>query len=146
MKTDVKQINIYYDEGVNKHKKTIAHAKSLGEVTAYEFSQMPEAYNVWTTIYNGIKDDPNAIFDDKNEKYETMVGDAPLDFESWYKIATNNPDLIDSPIAVRGEEVVLCKRQTEIYRLMDSERPNKYPQEAEDGTLKDQPLKEDTLD
>ncbi|MFK7936288.1 MAG: hypothetical protein AB8G22_22425 [Saprospiraceae bacterium] len=145
MKTDIKQINIYYNPEINKHKKTIAHAQSIGKVLTFSFDEMPEAYNVWTTIYNGIKDNPSAIFDDKDERYESMVGDAPMSFDSWYKIATNNPDLIDSPIAIRGEEVVLCKRQTEIYRLMDSERPKKYPQSAEDGTLVGQPLKENTL-
>lgn len=145
MKTDIKQITIYYNPAINKHKKTIAHAKSIGEVASFTFYNMTNAYNVWTTIYQSMEKDPCAIFDKSHENYEKLGCNEEMEFDSWYKIVTQNKDMIVAPIAVRGKEVVVCVRQTEIYKLMDSTRPDRYLQESMNGTLKNQPLKENPL-
>ncbi|MEM8526014.1 MAG: hypothetical protein AAGG68_15350 [Bacteroidota bacterium] len=119
METHNDQINIYYDPAINKHKKTVAHAKSIGKVLAISFEDMPEAYNVWMTIWEGINKDTEILFDEKHPKYEQFVKGQITNFEDWRKVAINNTDMIKNPIAVKGKEVLICERQTEIYEFMD---------------------------
>jgi len=120
MKTTPREIVIFHNPDINKHKKTVAHAKSIVDyVQSYSFEEAPTANNVWTTIYEGLDTDPMDIFDTKNPKYEKLIEGRELNFEGWLKIVKNNSDLIRSPIAVREKDAVLCDRQTEIYKLMD---------------------------
>lgn len=114
---DNTQITIYYNPEINKHKKTIAHAQSIGKILAIPFSEMPKAHNIWAFIYEKLDENVVDVFDP--DWYASQKLD-PKDFESWYKLVTHNPENIDSPIAVTDDKVVLCKRQTEIYDLMET--------------------------
>lgn len=113
------QITIYYNPEINKHKKTVAHAKSIDEVLAIPFESMPEAYMIWTNIWDSIKNQPEAIFDKNHPKYDEIIKGQISNFEDWRKIVLHNRDMIVAPIAIRGEDVVICERQTEIYQLME---------------------------
>ena len=113
------QITIYYNPEINKHKKTVAHAKSIDDVLAIPFENMPEAYMVWTNIWDGIKGNPEVIFDQDHPKYDEIVKGQISNFEDWRNIILHNKDMIVAPIAIRGEDVVICERQTEIYKLME---------------------------
>lgn len=130
MQTDQREILIYYNPEVNKHKKTIAHAQGMAPyIKAYAFADASTAQNVWATIYEGLEVDPMTIFDNNHPKYESLIAGNEFDFKDWLKIVAHNPDLIRSPIAMREKKVVICDRQTEIYKLMDgspSELKQKY--------------------
>jgi arsenate reductase-like glutaredoxin family protein len=114
---DTTQVTIYYNPTINKHKKTIAHARSIGEVLAIPFAEMPTAHNIWAFIYQKLDEKAADVFE--KDWYASQHLD-PKDFDSWYKLVTHNPDRIDSPIAVKDDKVVLCKRQTEVYHLMET--------------------------
>lgn len=113
------QITIYYNPEHNKHKKTVAHAKSIGEVLAVPFENMPEAYMIWTNIWDSIKTKPEVIFDQDHPKYDTLIKGQVSNFEDWRKLVLHNKDMISAPIAVKGNDVVICTRQTEVYQLLD---------------------------
>lgn len=139
MKTDPREILIFYNPDINKHKKTIAHAKSIADyIKTRSFSEIPTAHNVWTTIYESLDADPMSIFDEKHSKYDELVKEKDLNFEDWYKVIVNNPEMIRSPIAIREQRVILCDRQTEIYELMDGS-PNELKKKYADST----PIRDD---
>jgi arsenate reductase-like glutaredoxin family protein len=117
MKTYLDQITIYYNPTINKHKKTVAHAESIGKILAIPFEEMPKANNLWTTIYEGLGEKAFKIF---KEDFKSTEGFNIKDYNNWYKVASHNLDQIESPIAIKGEQVVFCDRQTEIYELMDT--------------------------
>ncbi len=119
MKTYYDQITIFYNPEINKHKKTIAHAKSVGKILAMPFKDMPEAFNIWATIWKGLREDPMQVFDKNDPKFEKLAKESVIDFESWRKIAVNNLELFHSPIAIKGKQVVVCDRQTKIYELIE---------------------------
>lgn len=109
------QLTIYYNPTINKHKKTVAHAKGIGKVLAIPFEEMPTANNVWTSIYNALDGEIMQIFNlDFLEENKVK----PAVFEDWRKLVIHNLEQIHSPIAVNGEEVIICDRQTEIYKLI----------------------------
>ncbi len=139
MKTNPREILIFYNPDINKHKKTVAHAQAVADyVKTRPFSAIPTAHNVWTTIYESLEADPMSIFDDKHPKYDSLVKDKELDFDGWYKLVVNNPDMIRSPIAIREKRVILCDRQTEIYQLMNNS-PNELKKKYADST----PIRDD---
>lgn len=119
MKTYRSQITIYYNPSINKHKKTIAHAESIGAILAIPFSKMPEAHNIWMTLWNGLGDNKMNIFDQKHPDYAELIEGRELDFDGWRKVAIHNREMIVSPIAIKGREVLLCQSQTDIYQFME---------------------------
>lgn len=116
-KEDNTQVTIYYNPAINKHKKTVAHALGIGEVLAIPFSEMPKAHNIWAMIYQQLGENAQMVFEQDWYASQNLGSE---DFSSWYKLVTNNPDQIDSPIAVKDKKVVLCKQQTAIYQLMET--------------------------
>ncbi len=138
MRTNPREIVIFHDPAINKHKKTVAHAKSIADhVRSLSFEEAPTANNVWATIYEGLDTDPMDIFDEKHSKYEDLIAGKELDFEAWLKIVQNNTDLIRSPIAIREKKAVLCDRQTEVYKLMDKSPSDIKEQHAASTELQD---------
>lgn len=109
------QITIYYHPEINKHKKTIAHAKSIGDVLAISFDQIPTANNIWMKVYQNLEK-PAAVFE---SDWYARQAFAENNFENWHKLVIKNPDKIESPIAIKGEEVIICHRQTQVYDLME---------------------------
>lgn len=116
MKTYLDQITIYYNPEISQHKKTVAHAKSAGKILAISFNKMPRANNVWTTIYQSLEGQVLQIF---NETFLKKNNVEPTSFKDWYNLVSHNLKYIHAPIAIRGEQVVLCNRPTKIYQLMD---------------------------
>ncbi len=139
MQVDPREILIFYNPDINKHKKTVAHAKSVADyIKTRPFSEIPTAHNVWTTIYEALDVDAMNIFDDTDPRFDELVKGRDLDFEGWYKVVVNNPNMIRSPIAIRDGKAVLCDRQTEIYQLMEGS-PNELKKKYADST----PIRDD---
>lgn len=131
MKTHKDQIIIYYNPKINKHKKLVAHAKSMGVVLPFAFDNVPEAYNVWTTIWDSMTKDPVRIFDKDHQNYNMVKDAIPMDFKTWYDLIMHHKDMIVAPIAIRGNKAVLCVRQTEVYQLMEVEPDRQNPSREE---------------
>lgn len=121
LKTDPKQILIFYNPENNTHKKTIAHAEGSGKaVRSFAYDKAPTANNIWMAIFQGLtEDDKKYFFERDDERYNTLIADKDYSFEDWKKICLNNTDLIKYPIAISGKKVILVRRPSEVLRLQE---------------------------
>ena len=134
MKTNEREILIYYHQESSNDKKVIAHAQSLSKhIKAYDFSKAPSTTSSWQTIINALGIHPKELFDKSKDYYQKNLKDRDFDDRDWLDIIIKNFDLIKSPIAVRGEKAVLCTNSTDVLRLLSpNEVDGRYPEKDEE--------------
>lgn len=112
------EISIYYNPDCSKAKKAFAYAKSVSkEVMALEFSKSKKTPTQWREILGLLGIRPKDLMDRSKEYYQKNLKGREFGDEDWYNVIINNPDLIRSPIAVRGDKVVMLDNPTDIYRI-----------------------------
>jgi arsenate reductase len=119
MRTNQREILIYYHPESTSDRKTIAHAQSVSPyVRSFSFDQAPSNGTSWRQILTFLDCDPKELLNKAHPYYQSTIRGREFDTESWVKVIKNNPDLIKAPIAIRGKQAILCKNTTDIYRLI----------------------------
>ena len=118
MKTNSREILLYYNPESSSDRRTVAHAKSLSPyIKSYAYGQTPSTETSWRMILKALKVHPKDLLNKSHPYYQQHIRGRNFDAESWIKVIQNNPDILRVPIAVRGNRAVLCNNPTDIYKL-----------------------------
>lgn len=121
MKTNNREILLYYNPESSSDRKTIAHAKGLvPHLRTYAFSKTPSTNTSWQQIVQSLDMHPKDLLNKAHPYYQQHIRGKEFDQEGWISVLQYNPDLIKAPIAVRGRKAVLCTTPTDIYKLHES--------------------------
>ena len=124
MKTNNREILIYYHPNSQSGRQTLAHAKCMSKhVKAFAFDQSPSTGTSWQMIIRSLDIHPKKLLNKAHPYYQTHIRGHEFDDENWLKIIAHNPDMIKSPIAVRGRKAVVCAKPTDIYKLIAPRAP-----------------------
>lgn len=123
MKTNNREILIYYHPESSSDKKTIAHAKSLTpHVRSYAYGSTPSTLTSWQMIISALDVHPKQLLNKAHPFYQKNLRGAEFDNSSWLKVIANNPQLIKAAIAIRGKKAVLCTNPTDVLQLNGDQR------------------------
>jgi len=118
VKTNNREILIYYNQGSSSDRKTIAHAKAVSQhIRSYDFKSAPSTDTSWQMILKSLNIHPKDLMDKSKPYYRANIKGKDFDKEGWLKVLRRHPDLIKAPIAIRGNRAVLCINPTDIYQL-----------------------------
>lgn len=118
MKTHPREILLYYNEDSTSDRKVLAHAKSTGfKVRSYNHNQAPSTTTSWKTILESLKIHPKELLNKADPFYQSNLRGKEYDTEDWLNVIINNPNLMKSPIAIKGNKAILCLTPTDIYKL-----------------------------
>jgi len=118
MKTNQREILLYFNPETSTSKKTLALAKSISpHVKTYAFAQNPSTNTSWHMILNSLDLSPKDLLDKSHPEYQKNIRGKEFDREGWMHVLQNNPHLIKAPIAIKGKEAVLCLSPTDVYKL-----------------------------
>lgn len=118
MRTNQREIMIYYNPESDSDRKTIAHAQGISpHIKTYAHSKSPSTGTSWQMILRTLDLNPKELLNKAHPYYQENIRGRDFDEEGWIMVIANNPDLIKAPIAVRGRRVVLCNSPTDIYKL-----------------------------
>jgi arsenate reductase len=121
MKTNQREILIYYNPESSNDRKTVAHAQSVvHHVRSYSFKKAPSNGTSWQQILGSLGIHPKELLNKAHPYYREHIKGREFDNESWLKVLQYNPDLIKAPIAIRGKKAILCLNSTDIHRLVES--------------------------
>ena len=125
MKTNNREILLYYNPESNSDRQTLAYAQSVvPHIKSYAFDKTPSSGTSWQQILIALNIHPKEILNKANPYYQAHIRGRDFDDESWIKVIRYNPYLIKAPIAVRGNRAVLCATPTDIYKLTEQLPPN----------------------
>lgn len=121
MRTNQRELLVYYNPDSGAHRRTVAYAQSVCRyVRAYAFDQAPSTETSWQQILHALNlDDPKELLNKAHPYYQEHIRGREFDVESWIKVIQNNPDIIQAPIAVRGRRAILCHNATDILKLTE---------------------------
>ena len=118
MKTHQREILIYYNPENRADRQTVAIAQSVSShVRSYAYGRTPSTETSWKRILQALECHPKDLLNKAHPYYQMHIRGREFDDESWIKILRFNPDLIRSPIAMRGRKAVVCKTPSDVYRL-----------------------------
>lgn len=118
MKTNQREILLYFNPQSSTGKKTLALAKSISpHVKSYSYEQNPSTNTSWHMILDSLKMDPKQLLDKSHPDYQKNIKGKEFDGEGWMHVLQNNPHLIKAPIAIKGKDAVLCINPTDVYKL-----------------------------
>ena len=118
MKTHQREILLYYNPASSSHKKTIAYARSMSShVKAFSYEKAFNTDTGWTRIISLLDRHPKELMNKAHPEYQKNIRGTEAGTACWIKVLKNNPELMKSPIAVKGNKAILCESPTDIYKL-----------------------------
>ncbi len=118
MKTNHREILIYYNPESSNDKKTVAHAQGLvSHVRTYSFAKAPSSTTSWRQIMHSLNLHPKELMNKAHPYYQENIRGREFDDEDWLNVIRFNPEVLKAPIAIRGSKAVLCTSATEVYKL-----------------------------
>jgi len=118
MKTNPREILIYYNPESTSDRKTVAYARSITKhVKTYSHQDAQVTATGWKSLLHKMDVEPKQLFNKALPEYQSSLKGKELDEEGWLQVIRHNTHLFRSPIAVRGNKAVLCERPTDIYKL-----------------------------
>lgn len=118
MRTNSREILIYYNPLSSLDKKTIAYARTMSpHVRFISHDKNPSTSTAWQYMLKAMKLQPKELLNKADPEYQIKLRGKEYDHEGWLNILINNPHLIKAPIAIKGNMVMLINSPTDILRL-----------------------------
>ena len=118
MKTNHREILIYYNPDSSNDKKTVAHAQGLvSHVRTYSFEKAPSNGTSWRQIIRSLNLHPKDLMNKAHPYYQENIRGREFDDEDWLNVIKYNPGILRAPIAIRGQKAILCTSATDVYKL-----------------------------
>ena len=96
----------------------MTYARSLSrDVFTLEYSKARQTATQWRELLDQLSLRPKDILDKSKEYYQQNIRGREFQDEDWLNVLINNPGLIRSPIAVRGDRAVMLDNPTDIYKV-----------------------------
>jgi arsenate reductase len=112
------EIQLYIKLNCSKSKKTIAYAKShSNNVNTIDLSKTKGTGTIWENILTKLEKSPKELLDKSQPYYQENIKGRDFEKRDWIYLLMNNPDLVKSPIAIRGNRAILIDTPTDIYKI-----------------------------
>ncbi len=125
MRTNNREILIYYNPDSVSDRKMVAHAQGMSTyIKTYSHAKSPSTGTSWQMILRSLDVHPKDLLNKAHPYYQENIRGREFNEEDWLTVLANNPDLIKAPIAVRGRRAILCSSPTDIYKLTAPSAPS----------------------
>jgi arsenate reductase (glutaredoxin) len=116
--TNTNNITLYHNPQCSKAKKAMAYAQSVaGMVMNMEFSKTGKTATQWRELLISLGKSPKEILDKSTQYYQQNLRGRNFPDEDWLNVIIKNPGLIRSPIAVKGNKVMLLDNPSDILHI-----------------------------
>lgn len=118
MKTHPREILIYYNSRSSSDRKTIAIAQSTGrKIRTIEHDKSHSTTTSWKVLLKSLGKHPKELMNKAHPYYQQNIRGKEFNMHGWLNILQNNPELIKHPIAMKGNNAIVCQTPTDIFRL-----------------------------
>lgn len=116
--THSNEISLFHNPDCSKAKKAKALAGSMASsVNSYEFSKMPKMQLQWQELLASLGKKAKDILDKSKPYYQANIRGRDFQDTDWLNIVINNPELIRSPIAIKGNKAMFLDNPSDILRI-----------------------------
>lgn len=114
-----RQITFYYNPDSIVAKKTLAYLQeSEVPVLTVNLLENPPTGSQWVEIARDLGVEISELILKDHPVFSSQYLNPDLSTEDWLKIMQQHPEVVDQPIAIRGEKVLLVRTPTEVLQLL----------------------------
>ncbi len=138
--TDEKQFIYIYSDQSEAGKRLLAYAKSVDNpVRAINIDKEKISDTVWTEILDLLNISAKKLFGDAHNLSDEVKGDEQMNTYNWLKVIQNNPEVLATPIIIKGEHAKLVANQHDLSSFFEADGSNfdKSPQAIKNANHKD---------
>ena len=113
------QITLYFDPNSYKGKQTLAYAMTYKlTIAEVQIDKTPFTGTQLLHLTKLLGVSLQELADTEKAHYKTLMGNAKnFTSEDWITVFIQNPELIRSPIAIKGNKAIIINTPTDILRL-----------------------------
>lgn len=120
MKLHPSELFIIYDPTNTYGRRTLAYAHShTSHVQSHDVMKEKFTTTHWGEILDRLGLRAKDLLNRAHQDYQRTIAGGNYGDDDWLTILTHNPHLIRYPIALKGQNAVLCKSPTDIFKLPD---------------------------
>jgi arsenate reductase len=118
-----KELTLVYDSNTSEGRKALAFAYSLApKVNKQDVSQVSLSSTFVRQVVKQLKLRPKDLLNRAHPYYQEHLRGRDLDMEGWLHVLANNPTLWKAPVALMGDQAVMCEPASLIYTLTEAQR------------------------
>ena len=119
MKTLSNEIKVYYNPEHSTAKQVLAYARSIApHIHEVEYTRTRLSNTIWRQILDMLGGpDPKTLLNKAHPYYQKNLRGKEFNREDILNIINRNPEIIRSPIAIRGKIAVFCDRAVDVLKL-----------------------------
>lgn len=120
MKTPINEIIIYYNPEHQNAKKVLAYARDIApHIHEVEYTRSHLSHTIWRQLLDMLgSPDPKTLLNKAHPFYQQNIRGREFNREDILNIINRNPEIIRSPIAVRGKVAVFCDQASDVLKLV----------------------------
>lgn len=112
------EIQLYLKPNCSKSKKALAYAKSMSSnINTTNIARTRGTGTIWLNILSKLDKSPKEILDKSLPYYQKNIRGRDFEDRDWTNLLMNNPALVRSPIAIRGNKAILLDNPTDIFKI-----------------------------
>lgn len=122
IKTNKREIFLYYNPESSVGKKALAYARSLTpHVNTTEYTKVKFTSTNWRDILRRLNMSPRHLLDKSKPYYQNNLKGRDFTEDDWINVLINNPELIRAPIAISGEKAIFADNPSDVLKLFSGQ-------------------------
>jgi arsenate reductase len=89
----------------------------VSNVNAFDIAKTRGTGTIWQSILTKLDKSPKELLDKSIPYYQEHIRGRDFEERDWVYLLMNNPQLVRSPIAVRGNKAIILDNPTDIYKI-----------------------------
>jgi len=112
-------IKIYHNPRCRKSRETLGMIREAGfEPKIIEYLQNPPSESELIELLEGMGKKPLELIRRSEDIFKSNFKDKTFSDAEWIKIMVENPKLIERPIVVKGDEVILGRPPENVKKIL----------------------------
>ena len=109
---------MYLKPNCSESKKVLAYAKSLSNnVNVIDIVRTKGTGTIWHSILSKLNKSPKQLLDKSKPYYQKHIKGMDFEDRDWTTLLMHNPELVRSPIAIKGNKAMILDNPTDIYKI-----------------------------
>ncbi|MDQ3392521.1 MAG: hypothetical protein M3512_00145 [Bacteroidota bacterium] len=118
MEKSNREITLYYKPAIKKDKNTLAMATQITpHIREVDVLKDTPTETQMMTILAQLGIDVEDIIERESEVYKEEYDGKSFDVQGWVQVLVQNPEMIKTPIAIRGNRAILVETPSNILDL-----------------------------
>ena len=120
MHFNARELTLIYNGENSDHKKTLAYAQSLAKkINKQEINSVRVSDTLFHMAFESLGVNGKSVINKADPVYQRDYRGKDLTPSEWLAMLKQHPHLLQSPIAIYGNQVVICQTPTHVLKVLN---------------------------